>query len=100
MKKTFFFLTFLSLILGLLFMSCGSGKKLMVSEARVDKLQKDSANTHNKLNVCNAQVKNLNENNAFLQNENAMAQNDLKDLTAESKMTIAQQAKRLKNLRV
>jgi chemotaxis protein MotB len=70
----------------------------MASEARVDKLKNDSTNTHSQLNACNAQVKNLNEEKASLKNENALVQNDLKVLSTESKMTIADQAKRLKNL--
>lgn len=98
MKTTFNFLASLSLILSLLFSSCGPSKKLMVSEAKVDKLQKDSANTHRQLNDCNAQVKNLNKEKSSLQNENAAVQNDLNALSTESKMTIADQAKRLKNL--
>jgi len=97
MKKTVYFLAFLSLILGLLFTSCGPSKKLMVSQTKINKLQKDSANTHSQLNECNAQVKNLKEENASMQNENASVQNYLKDLTTASKMTIADQAKRLKN---
>jgi chemotaxis protein MotB len=63
----------------------------MISEAKVDQLQKDSINTHSQLNECNMQVKNLNE-------EKASLQNDLKTLSTESKMTIADQAKRLKDL--
>jgi chemotaxis protein MotB len=70
----------------------------MNSEAKVDKLQQDSTNTHNQLNTCNAQVVNLKEENSSLQNENALAQSDLKDLAKSSNMTIANQAKRLKNL--
>jgi len=70
----------------------------MASEAKFDKLQKDNANTLSQLNECNAQVKNLKEEKASLQNENASVQNDLKALSAQSNMTIADQAKRLKNL--
>jgi chemotaxis protein MotB len=98
MKKTLHFLAFLSLSLGLLFTSCVSSKKFMASEARVDKLRKDSAHVLRQLNDCNAEVKNLNDEKASLQKENAGVQNDLKVLTAESKMTIAEQAKRLKSL--
>jgi len=98
MKKTFCFITFLSLIIGLLFSSCGPSKKLLVSQAKVEKLQKDSTNTHSQLNDCNAQVKNLLEQKVTLQNEYAFVQADLKDLSAVSKMTIADQAKRLKTL--
>ena len=98
MKKTFNLLVFLSLILGLAFTSCVSSKKFMASEARVDKLQKDSTSAHNQLNACNTQVKNLKEEKVSLQNENALVQGDLKALSTESKMTIADQAKRLKSL--
>ena len=69
----------------------------MASEAKVNKLQKDNIQTLSQLNECNAQVKNLNEEKASLQNENASVQNDLKALSTQSKMTIADQAKQLKN---
>jgi len=105
MKKTLHSLAFLSLILSLLFTSCGPSKKLVLSEARYDKLQKENAYTLGQLNDCNKQVKNIQEEKAALQNEraslqnqNASVQNDLNSLSAESKMTIADQAKRLKNL--
>src|SRR5450759_5100914 len=97
MKKTFHFLAFLSLILSVVFTSCGPSKKLMDSEAKVDKLQKDNAHTLVLLNECNTQVKKLNDEKASLQNENTLVQSDLKALSTESKMTIADQAKRLKN---
>ena len=96
MKRTFQFLAFLSLILGLIFTSCVSNKKFMASEARVDKLQKDNANTLGLLNDCNTQVKILTDDKTSLKNENALVQNSLKALSTESKMTIADQAKRLK----
>ena len=70
----------------------------MVSRAKVDKLQKDSADTHSQLKECNIKVKNLTDDKISLQNENASVQNDLKSLSSESKMTIADQAKRLKTL--
>ena len=98
MKKTFSYLVFLSLIFTLAFSSCVSNKKFAASEARFDKLQKDNANTISQLNDCNTQVKNLKTENTTLQNENALVQNDLNDLAAASNMTIADQAKRLKNL--
>jgi chemotaxis protein MotB len=104
MKKTFHFLAFLTLILSILFTSCVSGKKFTASEARftaseahVNKLQKDNANTQSQLNDCNEKVKNLNEQKASLQDEYTLIQNDLKVLSSASKMTIADQAKRLKN---
>ncbi|MHC1776518.1 MAG: flagellar motor protein MotB [Lentimicrobium sp.] len=91
MKKSFHALALLTLGVGLLFTSCGPGKKLQVSQARVNELQKDSINTHDRLMECNALVKNL-------QDDKALVENDLKVLTTESKMTIADQAKRLKSL--
>jgi len=98
MKKSFHNFALLTVILSLLFTSCGPSKKLLMSEAKVDKLQKDSTNTHRQLNECNVQVKNLNDEKASLQKENASVQNDLKVLTTKSTMTIADQANRLKNL--
>ncbi|HZX61716.1 MAG TPA: OmpA family protein, partial [Bacteroidales bacterium] len=55
-------------------------------------------NTQSQLNDCNSKVKNLNQSTTSLQNENASVLNDLRALSAESKMTIADQAKRLKAL--
>jgi chemotaxis protein MotB len=98
MKKTSFFLASLSLILGLSIISCGPSKELRASNAKVNKLQKDSVSAQNQLNTCNTQVTNLKEENSSLHNENSLAQSDLKDLAATSNMTIADQAKRLKNL--
>ncbi|MFZ4739885.1 MAG: OmpA/MotB family protein [Bacteroidales bacterium] len=97
MKKSIRNLAFLSLIISLLITSCGPSKKLIQSEARVNKLQRDSSNTHNQLDDCNLQVKILKDEKSSLQDQNLMTQNDLKSLSAESKMTIADQAKRLKN---
>lgn len=98
MKKTFYILAFFSLILSFSMLSCGPGKKLLSSEARVDKLQKDNALVQSKLDDCNEQVKNLKTESATLKNDNDLVINGLKVLTAESKMTIADQAKRLKSL--
>jgi len=92
-----FAFVFVILIISLFFTSCVSSKKLIASEARVDELQKDSSNTHNQLNMCNAQMKNLNKEKSSLQNENAMTQSDLEALAVESNMTIADQAKQLKD---
>jgi chemotaxis protein MotB len=71
--------------------SCGPSKKLLASQARADKCEKEKANTQSQLNDCNTQVANL-------KNENEKAQNNLKLLSTESNMTIADQAKRLKSL--
>jgi chemotaxis protein MotB len=98
MKKPLHFLAFLTLVASLVFTSCGPSKKLVESRARVDKLQNDSATTHSRLNDCNTLVKNLNDDKASLQAKNSSIQNDLKVLNTESKMTIADQAKRLQSL--
>ena len=98
MKNTFHLLAISTLLLGLLFTSCGPSKKLVESRSRVSQLQKDSTDTHDQLNSCNIRVKNLANEKSALQSENAQSQNDLKALTSESKMTIAEQALRLKTL--
>lgn len=98
MKTVFFLFTFLSLVFGLMFTSCVPGKKLKVSEAKVNQLRKDSAYTHSELKDCNNKVKKLTDENAFVQNEIVLAQNDLKTLTNESRATIIDQAMRLTNL--
>src|ERR1039457_1991235 len=98
MKTTFRLLAFSTLIFSLILTSCGPSKKLLLSQARVDKLQKDSTNTHLRLNECTVQVNKRSNEKSSLLDENAAVQNDLKSLSAESKMTIADQAKRLKSL--
>ena len=98
MKKTVYVFTFLSLILSLTLTSCGPGKKLVSSRAKVDQLQKDSTDTHTQLNECNTLVKKLNDEKTALQNENMSVSTDLKALSSQSKMTIADQAARLKAL--
>jgi len=108
MKKPLNFIMYLPLVLIVLFPSCVANKKFKASQANVDKLQKENANTQSKLsdtqktlNDCNDIVKNLNAANSSLQTENSLTQNDLNDLkalAAVSKMTIADQARRLKTL--
>jgi len=105
MKKTVQSLAFLALILSLTLTSCGPGKKLVSSRLKVENLKTDSVNTHNQLDKCNTLVKNLNDDKTSLlndktslQNENMSAANDLKNLSNQSKMTIAEQAARLKTL--
>lgn len=105
MKKTINKLVFLSLALSmLLLISCGPSKRFIASQAKVEKLQKDSINTHTKLIMCNAQIQNLSGEKAVLeyektslQNENATVQYDLNELSVKSKMTIEEQAKRLQD---
>ena len=70
----------------------------MSSQARVSRLQKDSTDNVSKLKSCNAIVTEMNIDKASLKNQNDSVFNDLSTLSAESKLTIADQAKRLKNL--
>ena len=98
MKKIVHFSLFALLISALTLSSCVSKGKFLASEGRVHKLQNDSSATHRSLNECNASVKDLEDQRTALQNANASAQNDLNNLSSKSKMTIADQAKRLKNL--
>lgn len=105
MKKTFHYLAFVALILALLFNSCVSGKKFKASQARVGMLERDSTFTHSQLTDCNLNVKglkaekaSLENKNAFLSDENASVAKDLKSLSSQSKMTIADQANRLRTL--
>jgi chemotaxis protein MotB len=98
MKQLTQFFTLSTLIFSLVFTSCGPGKKLVASQYHVDQLQKDSSDTHSQLNSCTNLVEKLRGNVSTLQNENAAVSGDLKALTSSSKMTIAEQASRLKTL--
>jgi chemotaxis protein MotB len=98
MKKVFHLFAFLALILSMSVSSCVSLGRYITSENKVNKLQKENNNSQTQLQDCNVKVKNLGEDKASLQSEYVLIQNDLKQLNSDSKMTIADQAKRLKNL--
>ncbi len=98
MKKNFHFLAFSSLMIGLIFTSCVSTEKFKISVARADQLKKDNQATQGKLDSCSILVKNLQQEKTSLQVENNIVIDDMKNLTNESQMTIADQAKRLKKL--
>ncbi len=105
MKKSIRALTFLTLMVGLLFTSCVSNKKFMASEVRADKLQKENAITQSQLNESNMQLMkikdekaNMQEENEMMQKEYATIQKNLMMRSTESKMTIAEQARRLNEL--
>lgn len=98
MKKSFQYVTVLFLIVSLSVTSCVSTKKFKASEARADQLQNEKATVQKSLTDCNLKVNDLSDQKTVLQNENFAVQNDLKSLTVQSKMTIADQAKRLKRL--
>jgi len=98
MKKTIQILLITLAVAGLSLSSCVSKGKLLTSENRVRKLQSDSSSTHRTLDACNTTVKDLQQQKEALENANASSANDLKELSSKSKMTIAEQAKRLKTL--
>lgn len=105
MKKSIYHLTFIALLVGLVFTSCVSGKKFTASEARADKLQKEKTATLSQLDESKMQGMRLKEEMASLQREkdafqkeyNSL-QNDLMLLSSESNMTIREQSERLKEL--
>ena len=105
MKKSIRYFTFIALSAGMLFTSCVSNKKFTASENRANKLQNENAKNLSQLNDCNNQVTKMNDDKSLLQKQNetklkeyALMQNDLLLIATQSKMTIADQAKRLKNL--
>jgi len=88
----------MSLSIAIAFSSCVSKKKFHAEQKRVTVLQRDSLDTHTSLYGCNAKV-------ADLENEKLEIQKNLSNLSTSSqttiensKMTIAEQAKRLKDL--
>jgi chromosome segregation ATPase len=77
---------------------CVTKGKFLLSQEAVGRLESDSANTHRQLCSCQTQVKNLQDENGSLQKKNAATERDLQNVSSTSKMTIADQAKRLKDL--
>ncbi|HYG50766.1 MAG TPA: OmpA family protein [Flavobacteriales bacterium] len=84
--------------IGVLMPSCVSKKKYNRLSIRSEKLQTDSAVTHKRLEQCNISMASLERDKASLQDENAAVMKELKNLSATSTLTIADQARRLKNL--
>ena len=78
--------------------ACVSSSKMEVSQASINKLQKDIDNYVVQLSSCNSQVKALVDEQTNLQNDNVMALNELKELSKTCKTNVADEAKRLKNL--
>ena len=93
-----FKLGLITLMFSVILSSCVSSKKYNASEAEVDRLQRVNATSQSQLITCNIQVSNLKEEKATLQNDYDITNADLKALTIESNYTIADQAKRLRNL--
>jgi chemotaxis protein MotB len=78
--------------------SCVTKKKYLSSVNHTDRLQTDSIQKYNRLEECNSQVKKLTDEKDLLQSKNQATQKDLQDLASKSKLTIADQARRLKDL--
>ena len=85
--------------------SCVSSKKYKNSQSRVSDLSNDSTNTHQKLTDCNIKLVESNNKVFQLKRDNNEVQNDLENLSTSSqaainssKMTIAEQARRLRDL--
>jgi chemotaxis protein MotB len=88
----------MAVFFGLLITSCVPAKRLDASQARVGKLQQDSVNILSQLTDCNAIVSNLKTQNTAVKDEYALIQTELEASFTASKMTIADQSKRLKTL--
>ena len=93
-KSSLFFLLIFSIAIS----SCVSKKKYRNAEDKISQLQADSLNCTGSLSECFNQVKILESDKAALENVNTSVQNELMSVSSKSKLTIAEQAKRLKNL--
>jgi len=94
MKKPLFVI----LILMIAIVSCVPKRKLISEQSRVKALQGDSAVTHNKLNVCDSTVIAMEKEKAAIQSQFANLSLSSEAAIRNSKMTIEEQAKRLKSL--
>jgi len=81
-----------------LFAACVPKRELIREQARVKTLQKDSTSTHSSLSDCNGQVTDLQKDKADLQNSIKELSASYQESVSNSNMTIADQAKRLKNM--
>ncbi len=97
MKQTIYLLVLFSMAL-IITASCGPSKKFTASEARGDRLQKENSIVLDQLMECNSKNKTLSFEKTTLQNENDQVKRDLSSFTATSKLTIADQATRLRTL--
>lgn len=106
MKTTLKLTVSIVFIFALLTTSCVSSKKFHASEAKAAKLQDDYTSSQSeltstigKLNNCNVKVETLKADGASMKSDYTMAKNNLKALSAEREMTIADQAEQLKQFR-
>lgn len=97
--KNLFYLSFILITITIFTVSsCVSKKKYKTAQSKIGELQTDSTQTHNQLDNCFTSVKTLESNKASLENDYSNSQKDLQNLNATTKMTIADQARRLRNL--
>ena len=98
---------YLILMTGILFAfaSCVPKRQLISEQNRVKNLQKDSTGTHASLNDCNSKLDECNTKVMGMEKEKRAIQSDLESVSsnaaskiAKSNLTIAEQAKRLKDL--
>ncbi len=82
----------------LLFAACVPKRELLSEQGRVKELQRDSVGTHTKLKNCNADVATLEKDTMDLKNSIKDLSASYQSTVANSNMTIAEQAARLKNL--
>lgn len=84
----------------LIFASCVSKKKLLIEQQRVRNLQTDNSGTHSKLNECYSKVADLEKEKTEIQKAMSNLSYSSQTTIENSKMTIADQAKRLKDLQM
>jgi chemotaxis protein MotB len=82
----------------LLFAACVPKSKLISEQNRVRALQRDSSDAHSKLYRCNSEVSSLEKDTMDLKNSMNNLLASCQSSMANSNMTIADQAKRLKDL--
>jgi len=89
----------------LFFSSCVPKRQLLSEQNKVKQLQSDSSSTHMKLSDCNGKLDDCNAKVVAMEKEKQDIQSNLEALSssaeskiAKSNMTIAEQAKRLKDL--
>ena len=78
--------------------SCNTSKKLMISEAKVDKLKQDSTGLQNKLDNYNDRTQNLEANSVALQDKYFYKLDNIKPMLPRLEITNNEQSVRLKNL--
>lgn len=89
---------FITLAFVVILSSCVSKKKLIGEQNKVKALQTDSIKAYNNLNICNAQVTDLEKEKLAIQKAMSNLSSTSQTTIANSKLTIEEQAKRLNDL--